>query len=168
MVAVARQRSASSVNFEALTPFQSEQLRVERLKAWLTAGSIVATVGAAIVTYASTEAAQRRQAVDAFQLKAAEIAMASRTPWEAKGKMSALAALFPGMLSDSLARAFDPESQGWGRESRRELLAFLAAEPTSVERRAAILSTWRALFPGDTFVNSIPVGPQGSIANAKR
>lgn len=145
----------------AMTAFEREQIRVERLKAWLTAGSIVASVAAAILAYSSANWVQGQQAAAAFQLKAAEIVMASKTPWEAKGKATALATFFPDRVPPSMVDGrFDPALHGWGRESHRELLTLLlTTQPTSPEHRAMVVKTWKAFFPGDTWVNDIPAVP---------
>jgi hypothetical protein len=138
-----------------MTVFEQEQIRVERLKAWLTAGSIIVSVAAAVLAYSSAHMTQRQEAADAFQLKVAEILMAARTSGEARGRATALAAFFPDKVSTSMADKFDPQTHGWGRESRRELLTLLAAHPTSPDHRAAVLKTYKALFPGDTWANDV-------------
>jgi len=138
-----------------MSAFERAKIGVERLKAWLTAASIVASVAAAIVAYSSAQGVQRQEAADAFQLKVAEIVMASRTPWEAKGKATALAGFFPQRVPTSMGASFDPEKYGWGRESRRELLALLAAHAASPAEQAAVLKTWKALFPGDIWAKDI-------------
>lgn len=138
-----------------MTEFAIEQVRAERLKGWLTAASILVSAMAAITAYLGTRQSQREQATDAFQLKVAEIVMAARTPWEAKGHANALAACFPDRVRTKMADSFDPESQGWGRESRRELLAVLAAQSDSQQKRKAILNTYKALFPGDKWANDV-------------
>jgi hypothetical protein len=149
------QSDAPSPQRSNMTRFEQEQIRVERLKAWLTAGSIVASVAAAVLAYSSAQRTQNQHAADAFQLKVAEIVMSSRTPWEAKGKARALAAFFPDRASLATAEEFDPGTHGWGRESRRELLGLLTAHPISPQRREVVLKTWKALFPGDTWVNDL-------------
>jgi len=155
------QSTATAPTSPVITEFEREQLHVERLKAWLTAGSIIASVVVAAVTYSSAQAVQNRQAEEAFKLKAAEIVMASRTPWEAQGKARALAAFFPGQVPPSMADdTFDPGKHGWGRESHRELLTLLlTARPDTHENREVVLNAWKAFFPGDTWVNEIPSVP---------
>ena len=123
-----------------MTDFEREQIRVARLKAWLTAGSIITSVAAAILAYSSAQWIQSQQAADAFQLKAAEIVMASRTSWEAQSKARALAGFFPNRVPPSMADKFDPKKHSWGRESHRELLTLLlTAHPPSPEHRAVVL-----------------------------
>lgn len=155
------QPSAAVSPSPGMTDFEREQIRAERLKAWLTAGAIIASVAAAILTYLSAQRVQSQEAAVAFQLKAAEIVMASRTPWEAQGKARALAAFFPDRIPPSMADdKFDPAKHGWGRESHRELLTLLlTTQTTSPEHRAMVIKTWKAFFPGDTWVNEIPAVP---------
>jgi hypothetical protein len=154
-----------------MTAFEQEQvtlkereLGLERQKAWLTAMSVLAAAAAAVLAYWSSRknqldqagaqlALQEKTALDNFQLKAAEIAMAGRTSWDAKGRAIALAALFPGRLPSQLGADFDPEKYTWGRESKRELLSLLAANAAD---RKVILKTWAALFPHDDWIDSIP------------
>jgi hypothetical protein len=150
------QSTADSSRGPAITVFEQKQIRVKWFSAWLTAGSILVSVVAALLTYATAMRTENEQAAVAFQLKVAEIVMAARTPWEAKGRAKALAAFFPDRVPASMAEEFDPETQGWGRESRRELLALLTTPPTSPDHRAVVLKTWKALFPGDKWVNDIP------------
>jgi hypothetical protein len=69
-----------------MSAFEQAQIRAEKLKGWLTAGSIFVSALAAILAYTSAQRVQNQQAAEAFQLKAAEIVMASKTPWEARGK----------------------------------------------------------------------------------
>jgi hypothetical protein len=135
-----------------MTPFEHATISVERLKAWLTAGSIIASVAAALLAYSASQSTQRRQAAASFQLKAAEIVMASTTPWEAQGKARALAAFFPNDVPAVMAAdTFDPAKYGWGRESHRELLTLLlTAPPSTGEHRALVFTMWKAFFPGDS------------------
>jgi hypothetical protein len=145
----------SSAVGPGMTAFEREQIQVERLKAWLTAGSIIVSVVAALLAYLSTQRIQSQQAAVAFDLKVAEIVMAGRGAWEAKGRAKALAKLFPHRVSDSIAEKFDPASLAYGRESKRELLTLLTAHPISPNRQAAVLKTWKAVFRNDLWVDSI-------------
>jgi len=107
---------------------------------------------AAILAYALGLLTQKSVAKDNFQLKAAEIAMAARNSYDAKGKAVALGALFPGKLPTQLGKDFDPEKYAWGRESRRELLSLIAANAGD---RATIVKAWKSLFPHDKWVDDL-------------
>ena len=98
---------------QGLAPYEREQVRLkereltlQRQRDLLTAASVLVSVAAALLTYWATRRNQLDQtraqlqvqestAKANFQLKAAEIVMASRGSWDAKGKAVALAALFP-------------------------------------------------------------------------
>lgn len=155
------QSTSTTPVVSVMTAFEQAQIHVQKLKAWLTAGSIMASVLAAILAYSSAQKVQNLQATDAFQLKAAEIVMASRNAWEAEGKARALYVFFPDKVPKSFLPdkgageppKFDPYKFAWGRESRRELLHLLTEPPTTPESRAVVLKTWKALWPSDEFVN---------------
>ena len=134
---------------------KDRELTLETLKIVLTVITIFVSVGAALFTYWSARQAQERAARDAFELKAAEISMAGRGSFDAKGRAKALAALFPGRLQPELASAFDPVENSWGRESKSELLALLAAAPNR-DHRCAIVRAYKALLPNDDSINRLP------------
>jgi hypothetical protein len=149
-----------------MTAFERAQIRVEHLKAWLTAVSIIGSATAAILTYSSTQRTQSQQAAVAqrtqsqedsvaFDLKAAEIVMAGRGAWEAKGRARMLAALFPHRISRRIADSLNLDSLAYGREGKRELLMLLTAHPAFPKHRAVVLKTYKALFPDDTFANKV-------------
>jgi hypothetical protein len=128
--------------------------------------AVIVSIAAAILAYWSTQQSQVKQAQaqmhlqeraaqDAFELKAAEIAMAGRGSFDAKGRAKALAALFSGRLPQNLGSAFDPKENSFGRDSKSELLALLATAP-SPEHRRAIVKAYRALLPEDDSIKRLP------------
>ncbi len=141
-----------------MSAFEEAQIRVERLKAWLTAGTIVASVLAATLAYSSAQRVQSQQARDAFQLKVAEIVMSSRNAFDAQGKANALSAFFPDKVPANMPQKIDPKTQSWGHAGRSELLTLLAAHPDPNYRKVT-LKTYKALFPENTFANDVPSAP---------
>jgi len=76
---------------------KERELTLERRKNWLTMATVIVSVAAALLTYWSTRQSQLYQARaqmelqekaarDAFELKAAEIAMTGRCSFDAKGR----------------------------------------------------------------------------------
>lgn len=118
---------------------KERELTLERRKNWVTVATVIVSVAAVLLTYWGTRQGQLEQtrvqtelqekaARDAFELKAAEIAMSGRGSFDAKGRAKALAALFPGRLPE-FGSAFDPVENSWGRDSKSELLALLQQRP---------------------------------------
>ncbi len=145
---------------------KERELTLERRKNWVTAATVIVSVAAALLTYWGARQGQLEQAKvqmelqekaarDAFELKATEIAMSGRGSFDAKGRAKALAALFPGRLPAELGSAFDPVQNSWGRDSKSELLALLAAA-SSPEHRRAIVRAYKALLPEDDSINRLP------------
>ncbi len=145
---------------------KERELALQRQKNWGAMATVIISVAAALLTYWGTRQGQLEQsrvqmelqekaARDAFQLKAVDIAMSGRGSFDAKGRMEALAALFPGRLPKELGSAFDPVKNSWGRSSKSELLALLAAAPT-VEHRRAIVRACKALLPEDDSIKRLP------------
>lgn len=131
------------------------QNKAERLRMWLTAGSVVIPLLAAVFAYSADRARQHdlaqqeaeRRAAE-FKLKAVEIAMAGRA-WDVPGRAQALKALFGSQLPQDFGDQFNPEEHGWGRDSKLEVMRLIAAHP---EQSELILGWYEALFPGDNFL----------------
>jgi hypothetical protein len=143
-----------------MSPYERELIRLEeaklaleRQKAWITGVALGIPLLAAVFAYWSGQNLQAIQADNNFQLKAAEIAMSARNSYDAKGRAIALGALFPEKLPKGLGEQFDPERYSWGRESKRELLSLIAANP---EHRKIIVRVWKSLFPHDEWINTLP------------
>jgi hypothetical protein len=145
-----------------MSAYEREQIRLEeaklaleREKSWITGGSIAVPLVVAILAYLSAHRNQKKLATENFQLKAAEIAMAARNAYDAKGKAIALAALFPQKLSKlgEQFERFDAEKYNWGRESKKELLSLIAA---NADHRRIIVKAWKSLFPHDKWINQLP------------
>jgi len=163
-----------------MSAYEREQIRLkeaelalEREKAQITAYSVGVSILAAgvsilaaILVYRSARqnqadqakavlALQKHEAANNFQLKAAEIAMAARNAYDAKGRAVALAALFPEQLKSlgEQFKEFEAEKYNWGRDSSRELLSLIAA---NAEHRQIIVRAWKSLFPHDEFINKLP------------
>jgi hypothetical protein len=145
---------------------KDRELTLERQKNWVTLATVIVSVAAVLLTYWGTRQGQLEQsrvqmelqekaARDAFELKAAEIAMSGRGSFDAKGRAKALAALFPGRLPPEFGSAFDPVKNGWGRDSKSELLALLAAA-SNPEHRRAIVRAYKALLPEDDSIKRLP------------
>jgi hypothetical protein len=145
---------------------KDRELTLEHRKSWVTLTTVIVSVAAALLTYWGTRQGQLEQsrvqmelqekaARNAFELKAAEIAMSGRGSFDAKGRAKALAALFPGRLPPELGSAFDPAENSSGRDSKSELLALLAAA-SNPEHRRAIVRAYKALLPEDDSIKRLP------------
>ena len=109
---------------------ECKKVELERIKIWWTGVSIfiplcIAAVTISFSAWSMTQQSklqleiqtqqvktqsdiQDKQARSQFELKAAEIAMNSQTPFEAQTKAKAMANIFPDRLPTSFAESFDP------------------------------------------------------------
>ena len=109
--------SRSSVSLTTATQgtdLEQQKLDVERLKAWLTFGSIlvplITGMGAIYWQVRSATQLKETEAKSAFELKAAEIVLSSSSPAAAVGRAKVLADLFPHRLPPKFASSFDSTS----------------------------------------------------------
>lgn len=96
---------------------------------------------------------QNQQAKREFSLKAAGIIANSNNTFEAKGKLKALQALFPGFLSDSID-AFDPTVFSGG-PSYENKLNFLKLMTDSGKDRNVMMEMYEKVFPGSEIVEAV-------------
>jgi hypothetical protein len=140
--------------FEYQRTLEGEKLAVERLKAWLTGGSILIPLLLGILTLAwqARTAAQLKDkdARDAFELKAAEIIFAGDNTRATKNKARALTVLFPGRFPPNFGDAFEPTQFGGPRFDAK--LEVFKAACRKVESPEEVYKIWRDLFPGDNWV----------------
>jgi hypothetical protein len=123
---------------------------LETLKTFATVLSLAIPLMAAVVAYILQVRTRRQDEALAFQLKAAEIIMASRDTGQAKGKAELLTRLFPGRLVGVEQALKEPGQYpyfGRSNETREEMLKLLAKYP---ESRADIIRAWAILFPWDS------------------
>lgn len=140
---------------------EQEKLDVERMKAWITGGSLMVPLMVAALTFAlgvwnqsqqarlqreSQENAERAQ----FELKAAEIVMNEKGPVGAKNKARALKALFPTKLPDDFVTSFKPDDfEGPKVESFEAKRVFFETAASGTADIKALATLWAQLFPGD-------------------
>jgi hypothetical protein len=140
----------------------------EKRRTWLTAGSIFIPLLIAALTFANASFTQDRQAEDQlalqaqqaqaeFELKAADIVMASDSAAGTYNKARAMRALFPNRLPLDFADSFNPSDFTSSNEagvvqSKKELLNLLADHPSE---RQQIIDTWKYLFPDDEWVKDL-------------
>jgi hypothetical protein len=121
----------------------------EKHKDLLSAISIGIPILLAVGAYVYQSVTKRGDEKLAFQLKAAELIMASRDTGQVRGKALLLAALFPNRL-DAVHKALTEEKAlpyfGRTNETREFLLEMLAKYPAS---REEIIRGWAILFPWD-------------------
>jgi len=140
----------------------------EKRRTWITAGSIFIPLLIAALTFANASFTQERQAEDQlalqaqqaqaeFELKAADIVMASDSAAGTYNKARAMRALFPNRLPLDFAGSFNPSDYTSSNEagvvqSKKELLNLLADHPSE---RQQIIDTWKYLFPDDEWVKDL-------------
>src|SRR5215213_6849236 len=147
----------------------------EKRRTWLTAVSSVGALVAifiplliAALTFRNASVTQERQAEDqlalqaqqaqaAFELKAAEIVMASDNVAVTYNKARAMRALYPNRLPPDFAGSFNPSDFTSSNEagvvqSKKELLNLLADHPSE---RQQIIDTWKHFFPEDEWVKNL-------------
>lgn len=146
--------------FEFQIQLEAQKLEVERLKSWLTGGSIVLPLLLGIFTLAwQTRSANRlkdRDAREMFELKATEIVFRNDSPGGTKNRARALASLFPGKFPESFGDSFEPSKFG-GPSIESKVEVFKAA-CTKVQTPEDVYSIWYALFPGDTWIEPLVLG----------
>lgn len=143
--------------FEYQKTLEEKKLEVERLKAWLTGGSILIPLLLGLMTLTwqtrATEKQKERDARDAFELKAADIALSGNSPTGTKNKAKALAALFPERLPKNFGGAFDPNDfKAPSTDVRIEVFKMASSKVTTPAEVAAI---WHQLFPGDKWIEPL-------------
>lgn len=150
-----------SEKFEYQKALEEKKLGVEQLKAWLTGGSILIPLVLGILTLAwqsrTTTKLKEREALDAFELKAAEIVLNNvNTPIAVKRKAKVLAELFPNKLPSNFAEAMDPSKYGGvaGTSVENKLELFRAA-CSKVQSPAEVYEIWHQIFPGHNWIKPL-------------
>jgi hypothetical protein len=143
--------------FEYQKQLENRRLEVERLKSWLTGGSILIPLLLGVITLAwqSRTAAKLkdRDAKDAFELKAAEIIFTGDNTRATKNKAKALTVLFPDRFPPNFGDAFEPTKFG-GPRFEAKLEVFKAA-CTKVNSPDEVYQIWHQLFPGDNWIKPL-------------
>lgn len=132
----------------------AESLQVERFKAWWTGFSIILSLLIGSATLGVGIWQQRRQAVEQFEAKAAEIVMNARGPHEALNRAKTLAALFPNRLPPNFAESFDADKYGRRTHSgKQKLIELLSARCTPNQ----LLGVWRQIYPADQWARDLDI-----------
>jgi hypothetical protein len=119
--------------------------------------------------------AQAAAATLQFELKAAEIAFAGKTPEAVMNRAKALSAVFPKRLPPDFVDSFDPQKFGGGKQDPEGKKFFLELlTKCCPQDKAEIFGLWRALF-GDRWLEGVeslltnkgPVAgePQGALVS---
>jgi hypothetical protein len=146
--------------FEYQKQLEDEKLVVERLKAWLTGGSILIPLALGVFTLwwqtRTANAIKDREARDTFELKAVEILFSSDGAVGTKNRARALRSLFPGRLPENFGDGFEPTQFGGARYEAK--LEVFKAACTKVTTPEDVYRVWFALFPGDKWIKPLVPG----------
>jgi len=100
-------------------------------------------------------AAQAAAASLQFELKAAEIAFAGKTPEAVMNRAKALSAVFPTRLPSDFLGSFDPQKVGGGKQDPEGKKFFLELlTKCRPQDKAEIFGLWKALF-GDDWLKGV-------------
>ena len=150
--------------FDYLKHLEDQKLEVERLKAWLTGGSILLPLGLGVLTlYWQSRNANKlkdRETKDAFDIKAAEILFMTDSTTGTKNRAKALSVLFPGRFPEQFGEAFQPTQFG-GPKFEAKLEVFKAA-CTKITTPAEVYEIWHAIFPGDKWIEPLLPGSKSA------
>ena len=140
---------------------ENKKLELENKKAWLTTGSIVVPLLAALITLWSfrrqlTENtnAQQQTAKLQFEIKAAEIAFSGKTPEAVGNRAAVLKKMFGDRLPKDFPPSFDPTEHGGGIETSEEKLVFLRLILEHPDKKKEIVELWNTLF-GDRWLERV-------------
>jgi hypothetical protein len=97
---------------------------------------------------------QERAARLQFEIKAAEIAFAGKTPEAVANRAQALRAIFADRLPNQFAGSFQPGEHGGGKESPDEKKFFLELLMKYPDHKAEIFTLWQSLF-GDEWLDRV-------------
>jgi hypothetical protein len=90
---------------------------------------------------------QYKQGRQAFELKAAEIVLATDSPWMTRHKSDALKTLFPDLLRKDFATSFNPDAFP-PSDTRPEILNLILSKPESASE---VLRIWNAAYPEEAW-----------------
>jgi len=132
---------------------EEQQLLMQRQKMYVDAASVAVPLLIGALTLALGLLNMRKTAQNQFAVKAAEIALNTKDPYEARNKARALVALFKRELpADFVKRIenFEPENYNVRTfPGKARLIELIAAQP---DHRAQIIADWKAMFPSDDWV----------------
>ena len=161
------QKFVSDVNVEnAKLAIERDKLQADFAVAkWSKVSSVVPLVVAlATILYgvwSFSRQAQQQAAAQAaaaslqFELKAAEIAFAGKTPEAVMNRARALSVIFPTRLPSDFVGTFDPQEVGGGKQDPEGKKFFLELlTKCRPQDKAEIFRLWQALF-GDKWLNGI-------------
>ena len=152
--------------FDFQKAIENEKLKTEKLKAWLTGGSIllplmIGVLGAywqirSAFTLKAKDLESARQLKElevknAFELKAVEIALNNTSPGVGVAKAKALSQIFPHRLPEDFVSKFEPiaktdpnAKKHFSYEDKLELIRLLASNS---EHEKEIIQWWGIMFP---------------------
>lgn len=176
MSAQGNSSNASNAIEEKKLALEYQKLEVERSKAiWSAMATIVpllAALGTLIYSVwsfskqttqtatlqkdAATETArlQNESAKLQFEIKAAEIAFAGKTPEAVTNRANVLKTIFGARLPENFPPPLDPKQHGGGKESPEEKLFFLELLLKYPDKETEIIKGWEVLF-GDTWLDRV-------------
>lgn len=144
--------------FEHEKQLDDQKLAQEATRAWLNAASLVLPLFAALGTLCYSIWSFRKQiqqnvnqqsesAKLQFEIKAAEIAFAGKTPEAVAHRAQVLKTMFDNRLPDSFPSPFDPQKVGGGKEPSEEKLLLFQALANHYDLAAELIALWDELFP---------------------
>jgi hypothetical protein len=144
---------------------ENKKLEQESTKAWLTAGSLVVPLLAALFTLSYSIWSFRRQLKEnaiqqmeaaklQFEIKAADIAFSGMTPEAVRNRAAVLKKMFGDRLPENFPPPFDPKEHGGGIETSEEKLIFIKLITEHPDKKEEIVRLWDALF-GDKWLERV-------------
>lgn len=145
------------MKFEYQKVLEEKKLQVERLKAWLTGGSIIIPLllGLSTLIWQSknTLKLKKTEAQDAFELKAAEIVFMGDSPRATLNRAKALKELFPNRLPANIGNTFEPgKYSGLRFEAWLELFKVVCSK---VQSPKEVYEIFYELCPEDKWIKKI-------------
>lgn len=139
---------------------ERSKLKVEQSKVlWSALSTIVPLLGVLLtVVYSMWSfkkqtalqiAAQNEAAKLDFEIKAAEITFAGKSPQAVRNRGNALKAMFGGRLPGRFLEGFDPKTYGGDKEAPEDKKFFLELLLKYPDKKTEIVKYWDQLFPGD-------------------
>ena len=159
--------------FVVETKRENDELENEKTKQIWSAASAIAPIIAALFTLGYSVWSFRKQSVAAatlqndtaklqFDMKAAEIAFAGKTPEAVENRAKLLKKIFGKRLPDNFPPHFEPEEHGGGKEAPEGKLAFVEMLLKYPGQDQKIFRLWSELF-GDAWLKKVePVLTGGS------
>lgn len=151
--------------FEAEAKRENEKLETEKSKVVWSAVSSIVPIVAALTTLVygiwsfrkqsiATAQIQNEGAKLQFEIKAAEIAFAGRTPKAVENRGRVLKKMFGDRLPENFPAPFEPVEHGGGKEAPAEKITFLELLLKYPDKEQHIFNLWTELF-GDSWLERV-------------